>query len=55
MLATLLQQAEPTETTSCPAAEISWDPATAGKTRKMCEYEPDQECICAEGEDCWLV
>ncbi len=54
-MATMLQEAEPTALTKCWAAKISWDLAIAAKTRKMCEYETDQECICAEGGDCWLV
>ncbi len=54
-MATMLQEAERTAITTCRAATISRDLAVAAKTRKMCEYETDQECICAEGEDCWLV
>jgi hypothetical protein len=55
IMATMLRQAEPTAMTGCEAIEISWHLGIAAKTRKMCEYETDQECICAEGEDCWLV
>jgi|GEM_PF-7012398 len=54
-MATTLQEAESSVVTARRPAEISWDPAMAAKTRKMCEYETDQECICAEGEECWLV
>lgn len=54
-MATMLQEAKPAAITTCWGAEISWGHAIAAKTRKMCEYETDQECICAEGEDCWLV
>ena len=54
-MATLLQEAKPTDTTNCCAAAILWDNAKAAKSRKMCEYETDQECICPEGGNCWLV
>lgn len=54
-MATMLQEAEPTAITNCWVAKISRGLAIAAKTKKMCEYETDQECICAEGEDCWLV
>jgi len=54
-MATLLKEAEPADTTNCSAAEIRRYNAKAAKARKMCEYETDQECICTEGGDCWLV
>jgi hypothetical protein len=53
-MATMVQEAESTVMINRCAAEILSDNAKAGKSRKMCEYEADQECIC-EGEDCWLV
>lgn len=53
-MAVMLQEAEPTAITDCGGGEISWKHAMAAKTRKMCEYETDQECICDDG-DCWLV
>ena len=52
---TMLLEAEPTGLTHRVAVEIRWDRPKAAKSPKMCEYEADQECICAEGEDCWLV
>lgn len=54
-MATLLKEAEPADTTNCSVAEIRRYDAKAAKARKMCEYETDQECICTEGGDCWLV
>ncbi len=54
-MATLLQEAKPTDTTNFCAAAILWDNAKAAKSPKMCDYETDQECICPEGGDCWLV
>jgi hypothetical protein len=54
-MATLLQETEPAGMPSCLAVDILRDNAKASKSKKMCEYEPDEECICAEGEDCWLV
>ena len=52
---TMLLEAEPAGLTHRVAVEIWWGRPKAAKSRKMCEYETDQECICAEGEDCWLV
>ena len=52
---TMLLEAEPAGLTHRVAVEIRWGRPKAAKSRKMCEYETDQECICAEGEDCWLV
>ncbi|MEP7035475.1 MAG: hypothetical protein ABI662_05265 [Dermatophilaceae bacterium] len=55
---TLLKEAEPTVLMSCCADETLWESAKDPKSRKMCEYETDQECICPagpDGGDCWLV
>ena len=54
-MSTMLQESEQTAMTRCSADEFLWEIAKAAQSRKMCEYEPDQECICAEGEECWLV
>ncbi len=55
-MATMLQETDPAGLTTCCAAETLLDNVRAGKSRKkMCEYEPEEECICAEGEECWLV